>query len=81
MFKPLLAGLVFLAFAAPAFAGSACNDADRKTLQADIVAMPDGAEKTAAMKEWDMSTASMAANNTNDCDSHMAAAKTHTGKK
>ena len=81
MIKTLIAGLCVLAIAGPAYAGTGCLDADRTALEADIAAMPAGADKDAAIAEWDMSTAAKTANNPNECDTHMANARGKTGKK
>lgn len=81
MIKTLIAGLCFLAIAGPAYAGTGCLDADRTALEAEITAMPAGAEKDAAIAEWDMSTAAKTANNPNECDSRMQKARDHVGKK
>ena len=76
-----IATALCMTLAAPAFAGSGCDETSRTALQASIVAMPDGAGKVAAMKEWDLSTDSMKTGNLNDCDSHMKAAGKAAGAK
>ena len=74
MIKSLIAAsLLCLALTAPAFAGSGgCDDTDAWTkMEADITALPDGAEKTAALAEWKMANDSKTAKNMNECDNHM----------
>lgn len=79
----MIASALCIALTAPAFAGSGgCDDpAAWKQTEADINAMPAGAEKDAAMAEWKMSGDFKAANNMNECDSHMKSARDHAGKK
>lgn len=84
MIKTLLvASALCLALTAPAFAGSGgCDDeAAWSGMEAEITAMPAGADKDAAMAEWKMATEAKAGKNMNECDSRMNEAKGKMGKK
>lgn len=83
MLKSLLIGTVLcISFIAPDYASSQCEAIARTALETTIKAMPEGPNKVAALKSWDLSTEAMKANKMDDCDSNMkdaadSAAKTN----
>ena len=84
MIKSLIAASVLcLGLAAPALAGSGgCDDDEAwSKLEADVGAMPAGADKDAAMAEWKMAGEARTAKNMNECDNHMTETRNKSGKK
>jgi len=70
----ILASAVCVAMVTSASAASRCDEAQRAAIETKIKALPEGDQKTAAMKEWELSTKAFNEKNLNDCDSHMNAA-------
>ena len=67
----LIASAICMALATNANAASRCDLEQRAALEKQIQALPEGEQKTAALKEWDLSTKAFTDNNMNECDSKM----------
>lgn len=78
----LAAAAVTFAFMTPAFAASTCDvdDTSWKASEAEIMAMPDGAEKTAAMEQWKIATDARMNKQGNECDDAFKKAMDHKDK-